>query len=152
MWRQILSLPFFLTVWFHLQNLLCQPFLLSYENSQRLSQRSWGSSGDQRQRRSCFSSGKPDDPLQSDNVNNYLATSGTVGVWNNTWRILLQDKCKNCQQCKLYLFYFFYLQKQAFARALIKANQLYGMGKCCDMLALKLFGKYETIFILHDNW
>lgn len=29
---------------------------------------------------SCLSSGKPDDPLQSDNVNSSLATGGNVGV------------------------------------------------------------------------
>lgn len=81
--------------------------LLSCENRQPLSQRSRGSSGDQRQSSTCLSSGKPDDPLQSDNVNSSLATGGTVGVWSKTGRILLQDKCKDDQHCKLCSFYLF---------------------------------------------
>lgn len=88
------------------------PFLLRIDS--RCDKRSRGSSGDQRQSSSFLSSGKPDDLLQSDNVNSYPTTAGIMGVWNKTWRILLQDKCRDSNQCKLCsftfsFFFFFYL-------------------------------------------
>lgn len=76
-----LSLPFFFfSAVQSIQNAWSSflPFLLRIDS--RCDKRSRGSSGDQRQSSSFLSSGKPDDLLQSDNVNSYPTTAGIVGV------------------------------------------------------------------------
>lgn len=132
------------------------PFLLRIDS--RCDKRSRGSSGDQRQSSSFLSSGKPDDLLQSDNVNSYPTTAGIMGVWNKTWRILLQDKCRDSNQCKLcsftFSFFFFFLPfypwEQAFTRAKIKANKLHGrmifFNYFFSMQALKLLERKVYVF------
>lgn len=89
-----------------LQNLLCQFF--SDFPMRTGSGRHKGAEGVQRQNSTCLFSEEPDDPPQTDNLNSYLAMTGSVGVWNKSGRFL-EEKCKHSRLCK-FILPFFYLE------------------------------------------